>query len=75
MQKASDRVRGSRLLRRGCVRNQAAAERTQLVAIFPTARLVECCDKNVIVPCSERVNFDQNASECISGKRLTNQVE
>jgi len=38
-------------------------------------RPVDCCDKNVIVPCSERVKFDQNASECIPGKRLKNQVE
>jgi hypothetical protein len=32
-------------------------------------------DKNVIVPCSERLNFDQNASECFLGKRLKNQVQ
>lgn len=43
----------------------------------PSAALVEggCCDKNVIVPCSEPVKIDQNASERRSGKRLKNQVE
>jgi hypothetical protein len=35
----------------------------------------DCCDKNVIVPCSERLRVDQNGSERISGKRLKNQVE
>jgi hypothetical protein len=34
-----------------------------------------CCDKNVIVPCSEWVYCDQNDSECIPGKRLKNQIE
>jgi len=34
-----------------------------------------CCDKNVIVPGSERVNVDQNAAKLGSGKRLKNQIE
>jgi hypothetical protein len=34
-----------------------------------------CCDKNVIVPCSERVRVEQNGSERISGNWLKNQVE
>jgi hypothetical protein len=33
------------------------------------------CDKNVIVPCSERVNVDQEAAELSSGRRLKNQIE
>jgi hypothetical protein len=36
---------------------------------------VNCCDENVIVPCSERIRLDQNVSELISGKRLKNHVE
>jgi hypothetical protein len=38
-------------------------------------RLDICRDENVIVPCSEQVKVDQNASELFSGKRLKNQVE
>ena len=34
-----------------------------------------CCDKNVIVLCSERGQVDQNASERASGKWLTDQIE
>jgi len=34
-----------------------------------------CRDKNVIVPCSERGQIDQNASERTSGEGLTNQIE
>ena len=37
--------------------------------------LAICCDKNVIVPCSERVYSDQNGSGLSSGKRLKNHVE
>jgi hypothetical protein len=33
------------------------------------------CDKNVIVPCSESIVIDKNASGRASGKRLKNQVE
>ena len=32
-------------------------------------------DKNVIVPCSKRVNWDQNGSKRQPGKSLKNQVE
>jgi hypothetical protein len=38
-------------------------------------RTWECSDKNVIVPCSERVGFDQNASQRHPGKSLKNRVE
>jgi hypothetical protein len=34
-----------------------------------------CCDKNVIVRCSEQVRFDQNASDLSSGKQFRNQVK
>ena len=34
-----------------------------------------CCDKNVIVLCSERVNFDQNGSNRQICKPLKNQVK
>ena len=34
-----------------------------------------CCDKNVMVPCSERVRVDQNASKLSSGKRLKNHIQ
>lgn len=33
------------------------------------------CDKNVIVPRSERLRVDQNESERLSGKRFKNWVE
>jgi hypothetical protein len=34
-----------------------------------------CCDKSVIVPCSERLRVDQNESERLSAERFNNQVE
>jgi hypothetical protein len=34
-----------------------------------------CCNKNVIVPRSERGHFDQNQSKRPAGKRLKNQLE
>jgi hypothetical protein len=50
-------------------------------SLYPSLTLVvvvlakNCCDKNVIVPCSERVRVEQNGSERISGNWLKNQVE
>jgi hypothetical protein len=37
--------------------------------------LNQCCDENVIVPCSEWVKTDQNGSLASTGKRLKNHVE
>ena len=45
-----------------------------LTVLLPSP-LGGCRDKNVIVPWSERVNLDQNASEPVPGKRLKNEVE
>jgi len=60
-------------VRKNPVLDAVIAELGNKKAIAPEHK--ECCDKNVIVPCSEWVRIDQKPSEVGSGKRLKNQIE
>src|SRR5260370_14066875 len=52
-------------------RNMATSLTDLVVGLWRKTR----CDKNVTVPCSERLEVEHNGSERISGKRFKNQVE
>jgi hypothetical protein len=50
-------------------------QKNDRVSLATGSHVVCCCDKNVMVLCSERLSFDQNRSICSICKQLENHVE